>query len=416
MKKILPLVFALLALQAEATVKKVLFLGNSYTYVNDLPNLLRQLSESHGDTISVDSYAPGGYTLQQHSTDVNALTKIAQGGWDFVIIQEQSQLPSFPPSQVESQVYPFAKTLDSLVHVSSPCAETVFYMTWGRKNGDASNCGFYPLICTYEGMQSRLRESYMQMATDNNATVAPCGMAWKRIRETDSTIVLYQADESHPEIAGSYLNACVFYTSLFHKSSLNSGFISTLPDSIAHKLQAASDFVVFDSLAQWQQYGNLVSADFSYMVSGSSVAFTQHCLNANNYLWNFGDGNGSTLAFPTNNFSQAGIYQVILTASNDCHSETVLKNVSAQQPNNIGALAQSSVQIYPTIVTDKLLVESDLQEAEIELFSVSGQLLLGQQLEAGTYTINMESIAPQPLFYTIKSGGRVIQHGQLVKQ
>ncbi|HRI41145.1 MAG TPA: SGNH/GDSL hydrolase family protein, partial [Bacteroidia bacterium] len=142
---------------------RVLFIGNSYVAVNDLPNQLRNFCLAAGDTLIVDSSAPGGYTFEAHSTDATTLQKIAAGGWDFVILQEQSQRPAFPPSQVEQEVYPFAQVLDSLIHVSNPCAKTVFFMTWGRKYGDQSNCAFYPMICTYEGMQMRLRESYVEM-------------------------------------------------------------------------------------------------------------------------------------------------------------------------------------------------------------------------------------------------------------
>jgi len=57
-------------------------------------------------------------------------------------------------------------------------------MTWGRKNGDAGNGAFHPPICTYEGMQQKLRERYMQMTTDNNANTSPAGVAWKTVRDS----------------------------------------------------------------------------------------------------------------------------------------------------------------------------------------------------------------------------------------
>ena len=71
--------------------KQVLFLGNSYTYVNDLPQLLVEVAASVGDNVIKDQNTPGGYTLEGHSTNVTSLNKIKQGTWDFVAIQEQSQ-------------------------------------------------------------------------------------------------------------------------------------------------------------------------------------------------------------------------------------------------------------------------------------------------------------------------------------
>ncbi|MFN6091126.1 MAG: SGNH/GDSL hydrolase family protein, partial [Bacteroidota bacterium] len=177
--------------RAQQQIKKVLFIGNSYTYVNDLPALLSNAAQSTGDSVIYDSNCIGGYTFQLHSTNATTLQKIAQGNFDFVVLQEQSQLPSFPISQVQSSVYPYAKTLDSLINVANPCTETVFYMTWGRKNGDASNCPNWPPICTYSGMDSLLRMRYENMANTNSALVSPVGAVWRYIRNNFPGIELY---------------------------------------------------------------------------------------------------------------------------------------------------------------------------------------------------------------------------------
>jgi len=89
-----------------------------------------------------------------HTTNATTISLIQAGNWDYVILQEQSQLPSFPDNDVATQVYPYAAALDSMIKASSPCATTLFYMTWGRQNGDAANCQFFPPLCTYLGMDS----------------------------------------------------------------------------------------------------------------------------------------------------------------------------------------------------------------------------------------------------------------------
>ena len=202
---------------AQQQIKSVLFIGNSYTYVNDLPGLLASVAQSAGDSVIYDSNCIGGYTFQLHSTNATTLQKIAQGNFNYVVLQEQSQLPSFPISQVQSSVYPYARTLDSLITIANPCTETVFYMTWGRKNGDASNCANWPPLCTYSGMDSLLRMRYEYMANTNNAFVSPVGAVWRHIRNNYPGIELYNADESHPSIAGSYAAACTFYSIIFRK-------------------------------------------------------------------------------------------------------------------------------------------------------------------------------------------------------
>ncbi|HEY0262763.1 MAG TPA: hypothetical protein VGB95_07035, partial [Chitinophagales bacterium] len=135
MKKILLLVIVAATItfvNGQSLTKRALFLGNSYTYVNDLPQMIADAAASTNDILIFDSNAPGGYTLQEHSTNSTSLTKIAVGNWDYVVLQEQSQFPSFPDWQVEEDVFPYAKELDSIINAENPCAETVFYMTWGR--------------------------------------------------------------------------------------------------------------------------------------------------------------------------------------------------------------------------------------------------------------------------------------------
>jgi hypothetical protein len=177
------------AVQGQAT-KKALFLGNSYTGYNNLAQLTATLALSAGDSLISTALTPGGYTLEGHSTNSNTLNAISNGSWDFVVLQEQSQRPSFPATQVTQEVFPYARALDSLINQHNSCAETVFYMTWGRKNGDASNCAFWPPVCTYEGMDSLLNLRYRQMANDNDAIVSPVGAVWHYIRDTYPNIEL----------------------------------------------------------------------------------------------------------------------------------------------------------------------------------------------------------------------------------
>ena len=73
---------------------KVLFIGNSYTYVNDLPSLVVGLADAAGGRkIETDQRLPGGYTFQQHVSDKKAIEKIRERKWDVVILQENSLQP-----------------------------------------------------------------------------------------------------------------------------------------------------------------------------------------------------------------------------------------------------------------------------------------------------------------------------------
>ncbi len=128
MKKILTILLIAGTLTANAQQKKVLFLGNSYTSVNGLPTLVKNIALSFGDLMTIDQYTPGGKQLNQHVNDPTTLSKIASQNWDNVVIQEQSQLPSFSPGQVAWQVYPHAETLCDSIRSNYSCSEPVFYM------------------------------------------------------------------------------------------------------------------------------------------------------------------------------------------------------------------------------------------------------------------------------------------------
>ncbi|HYG15677.1 MAG TPA: SGNH/GDSL hydrolase family protein, partial [Bacteroidia bacterium] len=97
MKKTILLLLTILNLfVAYGQKRKVLFIGNSYTRVNDLPLITSGIAMNMGDTLVYDVSYPDGYTLEQHFTNSTTLNKIKAGGWDYVVLQEQSQRPSFP--------------------------------------------------------------------------------------------------------------------------------------------------------------------------------------------------------------------------------------------------------------------------------------------------------------------------------
>jgi len=311
MKKHLFLLLVLPLIVFSQQKKEVLFVGNSYTYGNNLPDLVKQISLSFGDTLIYDSSTPGGATFNLHTTNTQTINKINQQAWDYVVLQAQSQEPSFSPSQVANDTYPYAQQLVNLIAANDSCTEPIFFMTWGRKYGDQQNCQFYPPICTYNGMQQRLRESYLEMTFNNNATCAPVGMGWKKSIELDSTLNLFASDNSHPSIYGSYLSACTFYSTIFKKSCIGSTYWPNGIDSItALSLQTIATNTVLDSLSAW----NIFNADFTYNQIGDSVSFTNLSSNYESVLWDFGDGQTSTAENPTHTYAVNGNYTVTLTA------------------------------------------------------------------------------------------------------
>lgn len=315
------------AASLSAATRKVLFIGNSYTYTNNMPLILKNIAAAMGDTLVYDESDPGGYTFQQHSVYATTITKIFSQQWDVVVLQEQSQRPAFDPSQVAAEVYPYATRLDSMVNANDTCTETMFLMTWGRPTGDHDNCPFYPPICTYQGMQQRLRESYMEMGVMNNASVAPVGMAFKLMIDSAYSPWLISADSSHPALAGSYLEAAVLYSSIFHKRVLNCTYTSGLSATDVYTLQRVADKIVFDSLTLWQGPGSYPYAGFTSSVSGTNATFSSQSAEPGAHSWNFGDAATDTATNPVHAYGGAGTYTVTHTVTTDCFTETATGTV-----------------------------------------------------------------------------------------
>lgn len=351
MKKILLALACTINLQAIAQ-KKILFLGNSYTAVNNLPDIIYRLALADGDTIVFDSYTPGGYTFESHSTDPAAIAKINAQAWDFVVLQEQSQRPSFDPQQVAVEVLPYAMKLDSLIHHNNPCTQTVFYMTWGRKYGDASNCAFYPPVCTYAGMQERLRESYLLMGEQNHARVAPVGIAFQHSIAIDSTLELYNADQSHPSLAGSYLAACTFYATLFKRNPVGNTFISQLTANVAAYLQDVAAHTVLDSLLTWNIGKYEANATFSFTTNGTTVSFLSDNLYSTQHSWSFG---GNTFN-PIHDFGTGGDFTVTHVACDVCRCDSVTQTIHISSIGIDENILNQFLKIYPNPSTDQLSV------------------------------------------------------------
>jgi PKD repeat protein len=378
MKKIIILLAVLTFSSVNAQIKHALFLGNSYTGVNNLPQLIKSVAVSFGDTLITEANTPGGYTLEGHSTNATSLSKIAVGDWDYVILQDQSQRPSFSPGQVAWQVYPFAESLVNDIKTANACTEPIFYMTWGRKNSDPGPCANgLTSSCTYNGMQQRLRESYMEMKDSNNAVVSPVGVAWKTMRDSFPLVELYSQDESHPSIHGSYLAACVFYATLYQKSPIGSTFIpAAISANDALNLQTVASYTVLDSLSLWGINTNKPTADFNYTGS-PTVNFTNTSTNGNNYSWDFGDGNTSLLQNPTNTYTTTGNYTVELTtySTNTCFTSTTTQTINVTITGIENRSNSTEIKIYPNPANNYIEIETTLQYSSIKIIDLTGKTI-----------------------------------------
>lgn len=294
---------------------KALFIGNSYTAYNNLPKLVSDVALSAGDTLIYDSNTPGGYQLKDHRVDPTSQNKIANSGWDYVVLQGQSRESITRTSDFNNGAF----ALNSTIKQTNPCATVLTYMTWGRKNGDPNNCNQFPVMCTYEGMDTTIRNHYLNISSNINSEVSPVSIVWSYLRKNNPGIELYTSDESHPSVAGSYAAACCFYASIFKKDPTLITFNFGLSAADAYAIKKAAKVEVFDKIHLYDFFKN-PTAEFIFTKGSQANEFNFMSFNPlsihQNYFWEFGDGDTSTFRSPSHTYASNGAFTVKLTTTN----------------------------------------------------------------------------------------------------
>lgn len=188
---------------------RVLFIGNSYTYLNNLPEMLEGFARALAPDTPLDTEAVlvGGAMLRTHLARGVAPQRIREGNWNHVVLQEQSLLGGPRIDGVahlgdpEEVFFPAARQLAA--QAASVNARPLFFMTWPRKARPEA--------------QAHLTQAYARIADELNAALAPAGLAWERVRREHPELELYSSDGHHPGPAGTYLTACVLFASIFQR-------------------------------------------------------------------------------------------------------------------------------------------------------------------------------------------------------
>lgn len=221
--------------------QRVLFIGNSYTGVNKLPEVFLEVVKGSGRPAPVvKSSTPGGRTLKQQLGIAGSMKLVDEGVWDVVVLQGQSQEPAIAEADeaVRKEFLESAAELCRRIRAKSPQAKIYFYETWARhadywkatKKGP--DVGANP-----KEMQTRLRKWYGIVARDNGATFVPCGDAWELNYASAAPVRLHTADHSHPEFVGTYLNALIFFGKIYDVKAPAPKWSGKLDDAQAKLMQ-----------------------------------------------------------------------------------------------------------------------------------------------------------------------------------
>lgn len=218
MKKILTCIYFLVAVSvsgcspsaSQAEPIRVLFIGNSYTFSNDMPKIFAKMAESAGQEVIVASQAKSGYSLADHSVDQSIQVIIASQQWDYIVLQERSDIPVSQEVR-EGEMYPQIRQFNELARKNG--AQIILFMPWAYQDGFPER-GFPD----YSSMQGEVALGYSHIAGELELPIAPVGIAWQNALQVDPTLELWGADRRHPSLLGSYLAASVFYAIILEES------------------------------------------------------------------------------------------------------------------------------------------------------------------------------------------------------
>jgi len=187
---------------AQGSVKpaelNVLFIGNSLTYVNDLPEMVKVIATHNGKKFKYKMVAHPDVSLEDHWTKGDALKAIKDGKWDFVVLQQGSS--ALPESRANLIEY-----VDRLAkEIRAAGAKPALFMVW-----------------TFENRKfdfDRVHESYELAARTAGGVFIPAGESWRAAWKQKPDLQLY-SDGLHATALGSYLAAGVIYKVLYNEST-----------------------------------------------------------------------------------------------------------------------------------------------------------------------------------------------------
>ena len=179
---------------------RLLFIGNSFTNRNDVPDMATHLAAAAKPPtrVATDRVIANGAALKTHWERGRALAAIRDAQWDYVVLQEQSTLPL----KNRKRMHEYITLFDQEIRKCG--AKTALYLTWARRHEFQR--------------QTELTDAYVTIGRELGAVIVPVGEAWQRSFKEKPDLVLHDKDNSHPNLAGSYLAACVFFAKLLDQS------------------------------------------------------------------------------------------------------------------------------------------------------------------------------------------------------
>jgi len=289
---------------------KILFIGSSYFNFNDLPGVFEELVQTSGKNIFVDHYGKNGLFLSDHANNLGTGAKINEQEWDFVILQGVGRNMAYPEYFTDHPVYPALVTLKEKIQKNCEQTKIIYCMPWAFEDGMTWYPGWYD---TYEDMQLKIYDTTLNYSKEIDFTIAPVGWAWYLVLKEQGYPLhyLHTSDWNHPSLRGSYLMACVIYSTIYIEPSINISYNASLNEDESKYFQKVSSDIVLNNLSLWniEEYNEnsppcnpekpsgptSIRRNVAYIFNSSTIDVDSDDVF---YLFDWGDGNYSSWIGP----------------------------------------------------------------------------------------------------------------------
>lgn len=382
------LLFSSLSLWAQDTTK-VLFIGNSFTNANNLPELFRQLSVGAGEPVVIASHMPGGISVGDISQGTSAHMNnpvvydlIRSNDWDYLVLQDNQGrfclgYGQFPPSSLVVEGH--LKIRDSLLY-HHPCAHMILFAGFGPKDG------YPPYGDTGPALNDTIYRNYQFMNQTTRQILAAIGPAFNRIIPNYPSIDLWSSDEVHPSLNGSFLTANVIFSTIYKKSPIESTYNAGLSDFNDSLFKTTAFITTLDSINTTGLQG--ITPEIDVADNQLSVTGFQAC------EW-FRNGLPYQSTDCSISANESGEYFALVTDADNCTYRTLNQTVISTKIDFESEL-ESNWMVYPNPCSNsfELALPSHIELGfKLEIYSVDGRLMKQIAINQSSQKVDVSTLA-----------------------
>lgn len=401
MKKIFFLILLIFGLKSTFAQENVLFIGNSLTYFNGMPQMFRELAESKEKNVFVDSFTIGGAGLSTLSTNAQLHAKINSKAWDIVIIQPGTNESGGNVSTAQTAQH--AQVIINLVKNKNSCARFYIYEI---SNGIPA-INNVPNFEHYFQTQTQIKNKITELANLLQIPYIPVGEVFRKHYTDMPQLLLHPTyNDVHPNYLGSYLIASSIYTALYTEPVFPSNYVP-FEQFQADYLQNLASTVVLESVNEWRIGTVQPFVYFTTSVNNAVVSVQNFSANYDSLSWLV---NTEIYNLVDNSlvFNSLGEKEITLIATKGNCDYYFSKKIE------IVALSNKNVEIedfsvYPNPVKNRLFIKKWEEIQSMEIVDLSGKILKNIEIISDSVDVSFLESGVYIFIFRSKTGGKFSQ-------